>query len=98
MTKFITIIDHLAGSEKPFTYLKNTGRNKVEAVAQAMVAAFQYAPYFNVKVVKKVECKKNKYLPILALYKDGSVEDYAQSDWNGWGKYYFTVTPDMLEN
>ena len=98
MTQYITIIDHLTGSEKPFTYLKNTGRNKVEAVARAMVAAFQFAPYFNVKVAKKVSGKKNKYLPILALYKDGSVDDCEKSNWNGWGVYYFTVTPDMLEN
>ena len=97
MTKYITIIDHIAGSEKPFTYLKNMGRNKVEAVARAMVAAHQFHPYFNVKIAKMVDCKKDKYLPILSLYKDGSVDDHTKTDWNGWGKYYFTVTPDMLE-
>jgi hypothetical protein len=95
MNKYITIIDHLAGSEKPFTYLVNKGENKLHAVARAMAASFTYQPYYRVMVAKKVG--KNKYLPILDIYKDGSMGDLVKNNWYGWGERYHTVTPDMIE-
>ena len=96
MSKYITIIDHLAGSEKPFTYLENKGESKIEAVARAVAAGFSYAPYYRVMVAKRV--RKNQYLPILDVYKDGSMSDLVKSDWNGWGARYHTVTEDIITN
>lgn len=98
MNKYITIIDHLAGSEKPFTYLANKGETKIEAVARAMAVAFQYHPYYRVMVAKKAG--KNKYLPILDVYRDGSMGDLVKNNWYGWGDVRdmrHTVTPDMIE-
>ena len=95
MNKYITIIDHLAGSEKPFTYLANKGETKSEIVARAAMQFHRFNSVFNVKVAKRVA--KNKYLPIYAIYADGGIDDYTKNNWNGWGKSYHTVTPDKLE-
>ena len=95
MNKFITIIDHTAGYQKSFTYLRNKGENKIEAVSFAHASSRNFSHIYNVKVAKKVG--KNKYLTILSIYWDGGVSDLVKNNWNGWGKGYFTVTPDMLE-
>jgi hypothetical protein len=95
MTKYITIIDHLAGSEKPFTYLVNKGETKIEAVARAVAASYMFHPYYRIMLAKK--SGKNKYLPILDIYKDGSMGDLVKNNWYGWGERYHIVTPDMIE-
>lgn len=95
MNKYITIIDHLAGSEKPFTFLENKGENKIEAVSFAHATSRKFSNIYNVKVAKKVG--KNQYLPILSIYWDGGVSDLVKNNWNGWGKSYFFIDPDMLE-
>lgn len=95
MTKYITIIDHFAGSEKPFTYLVNKGETKIEAVARAVAASHMFHPYYRIMVAKKAG--KNKYLPILDIYKDGSMGDLVKNNWYGWGERYHIVTPDMIE-
>lgn len=95
MSKYITIIDHTADCQKSFTYLENKGENKIEAVSFAHATSRKFSHVYNVKVAKKVG--KNKYLPVLAIYMDGGIEDYTKNNWNQWGKSYYTVTPDMLE-
>lgn len=95
MSKYITIIDYKAESATKFEYLENQGETAMQAVAFAAIQFSNFSPVFNVKVAKLVA--KNKYLPIYAIYADGGLEDYRKSDWNGWGKIYHTVTPDMIK-
>ena len=83
--QFITIIDHLAGSKVPYTYIINNGKTKLEAVACAMAAAYKFLPYYRVMVAKCASKKEKKYLPILEIYKDGSVGDLVKNNWYGWG-------------
>lgn len=91
--KYITLVDHLTGYKKAFTYLTNKGENKQEAIARAVAQGMQQEQVFCIIVAKKAA--GNKCLPIFRIYKDGSMDDLVKTDWNGWGKHYHDVPADF---
>lgn len=89
MSKFITIIDHLAEYDKGFTYVENSGKDLKEAIANAGYWAAKAPKVYCCLVGKKV--RKNAYLNVYRINGyDGRGEDSVKNNWNGWGAKHST--------
>lgn len=77
MNKYLTIVDHKAGSGLDWTFIENNSETTAQAKIKSAIDGFKQKEVYCVLLGKRV--KKDRYVAICQIYADGSFKNLSGS-------------------